>query len=362
MMNGLLRSPRLVFACGAIACLSLTKLASAQDTLTISYHIGNSRTLDYLAGGNTFPPDSAIEDLAALAGLSHHVVAYHLNWGQPLKNILLNPTGNLTGGGIVRGGRWDTFIGGKFKIDQLVVQPFWQLSSMLGADGMTVFEPATLASDVNAIDQWVSLIPEADDTRVYIAGISPTLAYQTIDGNGDLIDPNTDWLENTQWEAPFDPVIDDRVVTTAAYYDALDQEVSQITDRKVSVIPSGRVFKELYDRGYNVLDFYSDDLHINIAGELVESLTVAAVMFKLDPYSVDYSELPLERYDHPLVNQAFFKLVQSAVRDVINDYEYDHVTFVPEPSSLLLCLWAVAGGLWSTPGSWRRSRKRSPRR
>ena len=100
---------------------------------------------------------------------------------------------------------------------------------------------------------------------------------------------------NTQWLAPFDPLSDDRVVLTAEYYDALYQEVIQITDRKVSVIPSGRVFQELYDRGYPVLDLYSDDLHINIAGELVESLTVAAVQFHLDPFSVDFADLPLEK-------------------------------------------------------------------
>jgi hypothetical protein len=339
-----------------MACMTLIEVARAQDTFTVSYHIGNSRTLDYMAAGDSFPPDSALEDLATLAGVERQVVAYHLNWGQPLKNILLNPPGNLTGGGIVRGGRWDSFIGGRLKIDQFVVQPFWQPFSMLGKDGRTVFEPATLASDVDAIGHWLSLIPEADDTRLYIAGVSPTLAYQTIDAAGELIDPTTDWLENTQWEAPFDPAIDDRVVTTAAYYDALFQEVSPITDRKVSVIPSGRVFKELYDRGYNVLDLYTDDLHINPAGELVESLTVAAVMFKLDPYDVSFAELPLSKYNHPLVNPAFFELVQSAVRDVVNGYEYDFVAFVPEPSGTLLCLGAIAGGLGAMPRAWGRSK------
>jgi hypothetical protein len=206
-----------------------------------------------------------------------------------------------------------------------------------------VFEPATLASDVNAIDHWLSLIPATDDTRLFIAGISPTLADQTIGADGKLIDPATNWLTNTGWLAPFDPVSDDRVVLTAEYYDALFEEVIQITDRKVSVIPSGRVFKELYDRGYPVLDLYTDDLHINIAGELVESLTVAAVQFHLDPLSLDFSDLPLHKYTHPLVNEAFFKLVQSAVRDVINDYEYDFVTFVPEPAGLVLCLGMVIG-------------------
>ena len=347
-MNVLPRSPGLIFACSVVVCLTLSNWACvnwacAQDNLTVSFHIGNSRTLDYLAVGNTLAP--AVVDLAKLAGVENHAIAYHLNWGQPLKNILLNPPGNLTIGGISRGGRWDTFIGGKFKIEQLVVQPFWQLTSMLGTDGKTVFEPATLSSDVNAIDHWLSLIPAADDTRLYIAGVSPTLAFQTIDESGNLRDPTTDWLENTQWLAPFDPVIDDRVVTTEAYYDALYQEVIQTTDRQVSVIPSGRVFKELYDRGYKVLDLYTDDLHINPAGELVESMTVAAVMFKLDPYSVSFSDLPLAKYDHPLVNQAFFELVQSAVRDVVNDYDYDFVTFVPEPSSALLCLGAAAVGL-----------------
>jgi hypothetical protein len=222
-----------------------------------------------------------------------------------------------------------------------------------------VFEPATLASDVNAIGKWLSLIPAADDTKLYIAGISPTLAYQTIDSGGHLIDPNADWLTNTGFESPFDPAVDDRVVTTAAYYDALYHAVDPITDREVSVIPSGRVFKELYDRGYNVFDLYTDDLHINPAGELVESLTVAAVMFKLDPYSVSYSELPLQKYNDPLVNPAFYTLVQSTVRDVINDYEYDHVTFVPEPTSLMLCVGAFALCLGVMPGACRRNRRRS---
>lgn len=348
-MNGLPRSPRILFALTALVCLTPINLACAQDTLTVSFHIGNSRTLDYLAVGNTFPLAPAIGDLAKLAGENNHAIAYHLNWGQPLKNILLDPPGNLTIGGISRGGRWNTFIGGRFKIKQLVVQPFWQLTSILGADGKTVLEPATLSSDVNAIEHWLSLIPAADDTRLYIAGVSPTLAYQTIDGSGNLRDPNTDWLANTKWEMPFDPMTDDRVVTTAAYYDALYQEVIQITDRQVSVIPSGRVFKKLYDQGYNILDLYTDDLHINPAGELVESMTVAAVMFKLDPYSVNFSDLPLAKYDHPLMNEDFFKLVQSAVRDVINDYEYDFVTFVPEPSSALLCLGAVIIGLGTWP-------------
>jgi hypothetical protein len=324
-----------------VACVTLVNLACAQD-LTVSYHIGNSRTYDYLSLGNT-GTHSALVELAALAGVDWLAPAWHINWGQPLKNILLNPSANLTGGGTLRGGPWNTFIGGKYKIDHLVVQPFWQLYPFVGADGVTVFEPATLASDVNAIDHWLSLIPEADDTRLYIAGISPTLANGTFDANGDLIDPTTDWLENSQWEAPFDPTIDDRVLTTAAYYDALYQEVIQTTDRQVSVIPSGRVFKELYDRGYNVLGLYSDYLHVNPAGEFVEALTVAAVLFKLDPYSVSFSELPLDNYDDPLVTPEFFELVQSAIRDVINDYEYDHVTFVPEPSTFTMLALGLLG-------------------
>lgn len=339
------RLPRLVFACSAIVCLSFVQSAFGQVEYTLSYLIGNSRTLDYMAAGDTFPPRPVFEDLAKLAGLERHIVTYHLNWGQPLKNILLNPTGDLTIGGIHRGGRWNTFIGGFYRIDQLVVQPFWQPNTMLGADGTTVFEPATLASDVNAIGHWLSLVPEADPTKLYIAGVSPTLAEGTFDDFGNLVDPNTDWLQKSQWDVPFNPAIDDRVVTTAAYYDALYQELLPTTDRQVSVIPSGRVFKELYDRGYNVLDLYSDDLHINPAGELVESLTVAAVLFKLDPYSVSYSDLPLIRYGHPLVNEAFYELVQSAVRDVINEYEYDLVTFVPEPSCALLFVAALACGL-----------------
>jgi hypothetical protein len=313
----------------------------AQEARTISYHIGNSRTLDYLATGDGTSFRSALPELAKLAGRPQHVVGFHINWGQPLKNILLNPHGNLTIGGIYTPTLWSNFLGGRFKTDELVVQPFWQPFSMVGTDGVTVFAPATLQSDVNAVEHWLSLIPAADDTRLFIAGISPTLADQTFDANGRLIDPSTDWLANTQWLARFDPVSDDRVVLTAAYYDALYQEIIQITDRKVSVIPSGRVFQELYERGYPVLDLYSDDLHINIAGELVESLTVAAVQFHLDPYSISYSDLPLEKYTHPLVNEAFFKLVQSAVREVINDYEYDSVTFVPEPTGVVLLVGMV---------------------
>ena len=221
---------------------------------------------------------------------------------------------------------------------------------MLGADGQTVFEPATLASDVNAIDHWLSLIPATDDTRLYIAGISPTLADQTIDAQGKLVDPSTDWLTNTQWLAPFDPLSDDRVVLTAEYFDALYQEMIQITDRRVSVIPSGCVFQELYERGYPVLDLYSDDLHINIAGELVESLTVAAVQFHLDPFSVRLCRSSLGKYTHPLVDETFFKLVQSAIRDVINDYEYDSVTFVPEPAGLLLSLGMIAAASFKRTG------------
>jgi hypothetical protein len=314
----------------------------AQETRTISYHIGNSRTLDYLATGDGSTFRSALETLAKLAGRPRHSVGYHLNWGQPLKNILLNPRGDLTIGGIYTPTTWDNFLGSRFKIDELVVQPFWQPYSVLGADGQTVFEPATLASDVNAIDHWLSLIPETDDTRLFIAGISPTLANQTIDAAGNLIDPSTNWLTNTGWLKPFDPVSDDRVVLTAAYYDTLYEEVSKITDRQVSVIPSGLVFQKLYERGYPVLSLYSDDLHINIAGELVESLTVAAVQFHLDPFSLSFTDLPLDKYTHPLVDPAFFTLVQSAIRDVINEYEYDHVMFVPEPSSLLLCWGMVA--------------------
>lgn len=339
-----------------MACVMLANVALAQDTLTASDHIVNSRTYDYLAVGNT-GSHSAIVTLAELAGVDWLAPAWHINWGQPLKNILLNPPGDLTGGGIARGGRWDTFIGGRYKIDHLVVQPSWQLYSFVGTDGTTVFEPATLASDVGAIDHWLSLIPEADDTRLYIAGISPTLADGTFDEYGNLVDPTTDWLENSQWEAPFDPVVDDRVVTTAAYYDALYQEILPTTDRQASVMPSGRVFKDLYDRGYNVLDLYSDYLHVNQAGELVASLTVAAVLFKLDPASVTFSDLPLEYYDDPLVTAAFFELVQSAVRDVINGYEYDHVTFVPEPSSALVCLAAITGGLGFTRRGWGRRRR-----
>ena len=340
-MNSMPRLRQLVFACSAVACAALVNSVCAQE-LTVSYHIGNSRTYDYLSVGNT-GSHSALVELAELAGVEWLAPAWHINWGQPLKNIVLNPSANLTGGGVVRGGRWDTFIGGKYKIDQLVVQPFWQLYSFTGADSTTVFEPATLASDVDAIDLWLSLIPEADDTRLYIAGISPTLPNGTFDSNGNLVDPTVDWLEISQWETPFDAATDDRVVTTAAYYDALYQAVVPTTDREVSVIPSGRVFKELYDRGYNVLDLYSDDLHVNPAGELVEALTVSAVLFKLDPFSVSFSELPLTNYDDPAVTPEFFALVQSAIRDVINDYEYDHVTFVPEPSSAVLCLVAIAG-------------------
>ena len=48
------------------------------------------------------------------------------------------------------------------------------------------------------------------------------------------------------------------------------------------------------------------------------------------------------------MNETFFKLVQSAVRDVINDYEYDSVTFVPEPAGLLLCLGMVAAASFGT--------------
>lgn len=313
----------------------------AQETRTISYHIGNSRTLDYLATGDGSNFRSALEELARLAGRQRHSIGYHINWGQPLKNILLNPRADLTIGGIYTPTLWSNFLGGRLKIDELVVQPFWQPFGMMGADGQTVFEPATLSSDVNAIGHWLSLIPETDDTRLYIAGISPTLADQTIDAAGKLVDPSTDWLTNTGWVAPFDPASDDRVVLTAAYYDALYQEVSQITDRKVSVIPSGLVFQELYERGYPVLDLYTDDLHINIAGELVESLTVAAVQFQLDPFSISFADLPMAKYTHPLVDPAFFALVQSAIRDVINDYEYDHVTFVPEPACLLLCLGMI---------------------
>ena len=58
---------------------------------TISYHIGNSRTLDYLATGDGTSFRSSLEALAKLAGRERHSVGYHINWGQPLKNILLNP-------------------------------------------------------------------------------------------------------------------------------------------------------------------------------------------------------------------------------------------------------------------------------
>ena len=40
----------------------------AQETRTISYHIGNSRTLDYLATGDGTSFRSALEALAKLAG------------------------------------------------------------------------------------------------------------------------------------------------------------------------------------------------------------------------------------------------------------------------------------------------------
>lgn len=316
--------------------LALGGSAAAQDTRTFSYHIGNSRTYDYLAFGEISPRLSALQDIAKLAGREDHIAGFHINWGQPLNNILLNPPADLTIGGLFWPRRWDLFLGWQFEIEQLVVQPFWQQTTLVGADGVTVFEPATLASDVNAIEHWLSLIPAEHNTSLYIAGISPTLASGTFRANGELADPNADWLQNSQWDAPFDPLVDDRVVTTAAYYDALYHEVRQITNRNVRVIPSGRVFKALYDRGFNVLDLYEDDLHINIAGELVESLTVASVMFELDPLTINYTDLPLQRYNHPLVDEEFFLYVRSVVRDVLNDYEYDFVSFIPEPSSATL--------------------------
>jgi hypothetical protein len=61
------------------------------------------------------------------------------------------------------------------------------------------------------------------------------------------------------------------------------------------------------------------------------------------------------------VNPAFFEQVQSAVRDVINDYEYDFVAFVPEPSGTLICLGAMAGVLGMTPGTWGRNRRQQRR-
>lgn len=274
--------------------LAITVALAAQSANAISvYQIGNSLTNDARKGG--------IDVLAAAAGYTDHVQAWHIRCGSSLRAIWNNPTETCVAptayglfGDALAGYSWDA----------VTLQPHHE---------------STLGMDRYYASQFIDLTPAT--TKIYVYATWPRIS---------LGDYATVWQTET--------TDDDAQVMVAArsyFHHLADALRADHPDREIFVIPVGEVFYEVEQRlasGALVIDgvtgahdLYRDNVHATDLGRYLAALTHYAVLYGESPVNLgepDATELAL----------------QGVVWDVVRQDVY---TGVPEPCTIVVLALGV---------------------
>ncbi|QDT01101.1 DUF4886 domain-containing protein [Adhaeretor mobilis] len=265
---------------------------------TTSYSIGNSFTQDGFKFSNGQELLSGFEQIVLAEGGSHETVP-HIRCSSALHSIVADPDTVC----ITPRSPYDKFPNAlpNYEWDFVTMQPHLTQSS-------------TLQDDIDSILTFISLAqqnPQNADTVFYI--------YATWPGQ-------TTWPYQSEWETPF---VDDPTTATRSqreYYEHLLEDVRELTDATVYVVPAGEVLFELDKQiaagtipGVTSLNyFYRDLIHLTDEGRYMAAMTFYSMFFKTSP--VGLARPTISYGDESATTPGLNDILQQTIWDVVSDH------------------------------------------
>lgn len=252
ILGQLISRNRAVITCAVVAYLAASAAPAAALSL---YQVGNSFTADSMPEGTAAMLETLLEE--------NIEYGYHIRGNQGLDSLWNDPTAPDTE--ITNFG------------DHTVALPSHSWDFLTLQTFQTLDSDNTLGQEVARIQDFAAAADQGG------GGETEIVIYGPWRGN---LERNWNGWHN---ELPADP--DPRVAYTAAYHDALYDEVAELYPDRVRLASAGKVIREVRDRiladdfpiNY-VYDLYRDPIHLDYGiGRFIASTTMATVISRMNP-------------------------------------------------------------------------------